>query len=196
MTNRQNSQLIDPDPFTVASLAMSAISVVFGAVQAYKAVWPNPAPAAKPHLRPHELEQLSHLEGHVETFESTMNKLKRSIERNSPDSDDQFYNAPLRIGVTNLMLPAHGLNDLTSHYAQANLQIAAIFRWLTTIQINSPDLAYRLGERLNEPLSGVTSRVNDALKTGAPTRVVLEELRSTLDALARAIEAEIGQQGN
>lgn len=196
MTAHKELQLIDPDPFTIATLAMSAISVVFGAVQAYKAVWPSPAPAMKPNHRPHQLDQLGHLENHVENLNAQLNKLTRSVERSSSDSDAQFYDAPLRIGVTNLMLSPHGLDELASHYANASLEVAAIFRWLTIIQRTNPDLAYRLGEQLNEPLSGVTERINEALVSGAPIRVVLAGLRTTLAALAKAIETEIGETGN
>lgn len=196
MTAPKNSQLVDPDPFIVANLAMSTISIIFGAVQAYKAIWPSPAPAMKQNHRPHQIEQLGHLESHVENLDMIMKKLNRSVERNSPDSDAQLYDAPLRIATTALMLPPHGLNELVSHYADASLQIAGIFRWLTTIQTTNPDLAYRLGEQLNEPLSSVTERVNDALNKGSSIRVVMAEFRATLDALARAIETEIGQNGN
>lgn len=196
MTVHQGSELVDPDPFTVASLAMSAISVVLGAVQAYKSVWPSPAPAMKPNHRPHQLEQLTHLEAHVESLSAVFTRLNRAVERNAADSDAEFYDAPLRIGVTNLMLPANGLSDLATQYSKASVQIAAIFRWLTTIQTTNPDLAYRLGEHMEEPLSEVAARINEGLSRGTPIRFVLADLRATLEALAGAIEAEIGPPRN
>jgi hypothetical protein len=196
VTFHENSELVDPDPFAVASLALSAISVVLGAVQTYKAVRPSPAPEMKPNHRPIQLEQLVHLESHVERLSAAFRRLGRAVERNASDSDAEFYDAPLRIAATNLMLPVQGLNDLASHYADASLQISGILRWLIAIQTTNPDLAYRIGEHMAEPLSGVAERINEALNRGGPIRLVLVDLRATLDALAQAITSEIDQTRN
>lgn len=196
MKSRYDSRLIDPDPFMIASLALGAVSAVFGAVQSYKAIWPSPAPATKANHRPHQLEQLGHLESHIERLTAAVNRLSRAIERHASDAEAQFYDAPLRIGHTSLLVSEVGLKELAAGYSEGALEVAGIFRWLTIIQTTNPDLAYRLGESLNEPLSRVTERINDALARGAPIRIVLAELRATLGALAQAIEVEIGRSGN
>ncbi|MFY0399982.1 hypothetical protein [Brevundimonas naejangsanensis] len=196
MMDNQNTELIDPDPFVAAGLALNAIGVIFTAVHAFRTMRPEPAPVMKPDHRPLQLNSLAHLESHVENLGAAIDKLTRVVERNASNSDAEFYDAPIRIGAIHLMLPPNSLDQFATHYADAGLQISGIFRWLVNIQQNNPDLAYRLGERLNEPLSGVAERMNEALGQGSSIRTALTELRSTLQALAGAIEAEIGRPGN
>lgn len=176
-------------------LAMTAVSTMLAFVTTYKAVRPS-APPTKPGHEPIQRKQLTALETAVESLSRDVEKLGRTVERNASASDDQYYGAPLRIGVTALLMAPEGVEGYAEGVAQAANQFGAIARWVATIQNTNPDLAYRLGERMNEPLDGVADRLNEAMATGAPVRVVLTEFRATLESLSSAISAELDQRTN
>jgi len=182
-------EYIDPDPVSVAGLAISLVGTIIGTVSLYLQLRPRP-PEASPGHEPIQEMQLDKLASHVEQLRTEMRRLVNNIEANSPDADGEFFDAPVRLGRSHLLLSKNGLQSFQENYSQASLQVSAIGSWLTNIQINNPSLSYRLGQRMDPAVPGIAEQVNKILEEGRNMRELLAELRSALTELETAVKAE------
>ena len=78
----------------------------------------------------------------------------------------------------------------TSNMSQAASQINI---WVAGIVTRHPELARRLGSKMDVPLQEVADHLHLAIIEGRPIRDVVAELKAALESLALAIEAEINE---
>jgi len=181
--------LVDPDPFVIAALAIAAASAVMQLVQTYKAFHPSPAPVGMP--RSSQRQMLTGLEMSVESSLRDLRRVTRAVEQGSPNSDEQFFDAPLRVSITMLKLQRGEASEFTQGTQSFAGNVGGVAAWIGNLIVSDPDLAARLGERLGQPLSGTAEAINVALASGGNTRQVLVECRLALKSLAEALEAEL-----
>lgn len=179
-------RLIDPDPMQIAGLAFMAISAIAPLVQLFRK-----APPVEIKLQLAQESDLTHLEQSVEFLQQQMKQLLRAVDRGSPDPDGQFYDAPTRLLATSLMLEAPQFDAYTSATSQMSQAASQINIWVAGIVTRHPELARRLGGKMDVPLQEVADRLHLAMIEGRPIREVVTELKVALEALAGAIEAEI-----
>lgn len=188
-----HNELVDPDPFVLAGICLTSVGTILQLVQTYKLLKPSP-PSSKPSNI--SRSQLTHLEDSIESLQRELRKATRAVEHNLKDSDQEFYDAPLRISSTSLLLPKGGFDEFNEGASNAAGQMSGIIRWISHIIGNNPALAYRLGERMAGSLEQTADVLNRALQNGSPTRIAISETRSTLQVLAKAIEAELAERSN
>lgn len=186
---------VDPDPLSVAAISLGAASFVLQLLQTYKAYRPS-APVEPPPRRggtvgQAEVTRLAQLEEATEALQGKLKRLHRTIERGSPNPDDQFYNAPFRVAETVLDLDRPQFDDAARAIAEAHTSLGALSLWIHQIIRHDPELARRLGERLSVGLSETAVIINRTLAEGGPNRLILGEGRAALEQLAIAIEGEL-----
>ncbi len=183
-----NHQLIDPDPMQIAGLAFTAIAAIAPLVQMFRKT-----PPVEIKLQPAQEDDLTHLEQSVEFLQQQMKQLLRAVDRGSPDPDGQFYNAPTRLLATSLMLERPQFDAYTTATSNMSQAASQINIWVAGIVTRHPELARRLGSKMDVPLQEVADHLHLAIIEGRPIRDVVAELKAALESLALAIEAEINE---
>lgn len=182
---------VDPDPFAIISLGVACVGVALQLVQTYKSFRPSaPVPTFAPD-RTNRRSMLMGLEQSVETSQRELRKILRAVDQGSNDSDAQFYDAPVRLATTELLLEQGEMNEYAQGFQMLATQVGQIGAWVNNIIVHDKQFAYRLGERMGEPLGKTADTINAAMESGQSTRIVLAEVKLTLRTLADAIEAEL-----
>ena len=181
------SEPIDPDPFTIAACAFAGAAVVLQLLQTVKA-YERPARLA---LADHERNRLNAILNHVEDISAKFDRLVRTVAREAQDPDIQLFDAPVRIAHTSLFVSASATSTIGGQLGETYTAIGGLANWIVSTIGSQPDLAARLGERIQEPLGGVAERLNAALAEGRSTGEIISEFRLVLDALVSALEAEL-----
>lgn len=190
-TQTMSTRPLDPDPVAIAGLGIACVAAVLQLVQTYKSFRPSaPQPAYTPD-RSNRRTQLMGLEQAVENSQRELRKITRAVDQGSKDSDAQFYDAPLRVAETELLLSQGEMFEYSQGFQAFAGLVGQVGSWINNILTHDPQLAYRLGERMGTPLEGTAAVINAALADGRSTRVVLTEVRLVLKSLAEAIEAEL-----
>lgn len=185
---------IDPDPWTVISIAVTVVSIATSFVQMYKGRKSNP-PAPGPHLDQRD-QALAGLEGELQSISSSLKQITRLIDQGSQDPDGQFYDAPLRVGKTELKLETQQVLQLGTTTGSALGRTGNMFMWTTNLVTLQPLASYRIGEKIDDVTTQAVDQINDALASGKPMRIALQEARSVILALEQAIDLELNTRGN
>lgn len=185
-------RLIDPDPFSVASVAIAAVSAITNFLMLWRGWNAGRQPTAS--LDDAHRQQLSSLEAAVEKLASEMRQVTRAIERGSPDPDIELYEAPLRVGGTQMHLELAEHQEFARSLSHSYTALGAVHLWVNHIVRQSPGLAARIGSQLDGGLERAIDVINRAMHEGGPTRIVLAESRLILEDLARVIEAELSSR--
>lgn len=141
--------------------------------------------------RSFQRQMLTGLETSVEATIRELRRVTRAVEQGSPQSDKQFFDAPLRISATILELPRDEVNEYSQGSQNFANNLGGVVGWINNLIVNDPALAARLGEQLGGPLSGTADALNAALANGGSVRQVLVECRHVLRSLSEALEAEL-----
>lgn len=175
----------DPDPYTVASTFITAAAFVLQFVQFWQSRPKGPPSAPSPGHG-----NIYHLEEACEKSQSQGKRLLRLMEQGSRDVDSEFYDQPYRIGGTMyletgaLLQFRHGLGDLMNVVSHVGM-------WVNHIIADEPELAARIGARLNDGLDGMVNHLNRILAEGLPNREAVQSAKAVLAALHDAIEKEV-----
>lgn len=186
-----NGEGVDPDPVITGLLIVAGAAAILQLKKIFEERRDEPPPPPMPNMVDGQRQQLANLEGAVENIEASIKRICRSVERGSPDSEAQFFDAPLRVSKTTLVLDGTNFDEYNQHVNGLASQVGMITFWIGLIIKGQPDLAYRLGERMGTPLERSAEHLNSALAIGSPTRDVVAEARGVLAALANAIEKEL-----
>lgn len=182
----------------IAAISLGAASFVLQFLQTYKAYRPStpaePAPQRGRPARQAEVTRLTHLEEATEALQGKLKRLHRAIDRGSPNSDDQFYDAPFRIAETILDLDAPEFDAAAGAISEAHASLGNLSLWVHQVIRHDPELARRLGERLSGGLPQTAAVINKTLADGGPNRLIVGEGRVALEQLAMAIEAELKRE--
>ena len=187
---------IDPDPFTVAALALAACSLITSLGQLYVAEstagrTPQPqrlsASAGGP--RRTRLLQIDHA---AEVALRGLRDINRTIELGSPNPGRQFYEAPLRLGETQLDLNSPEFQHYSRLVAQTLTAIGGLSIWVHQVIASDSGLAFSLGKRLSAPSTAAIDAINSALAEGAPIGSLLAQTMMLFEALRAAVADELG----
>lgn len=184
-------ELVDPDPFALGALLLAGVSTILQLVQTYKSFYPSEPPPRVGNLRRLQSQPLNSLDDQVGSAQQKLRRITRAVDLGSAVSEEHFYAAPMRIGRTQLLLDKQSAQEYTSSYAELSTSLGAIAVWIGNILLNHPDLAYRLGARMDTPLEETATQLNDIVANGRTVREVIVEARVVLEALGKAIEAEL-----
>lgn len=188
---------IDPDPFVVATVSMAAAALVLQLVQTWRALSPTPpAVAVNVQVSPIAAMILNQLEDSVAKMQADLKALHRSIDRGSRASDAEFYDSPYRVAATSLNLDQSTHIQFQPQLGTAFGTLGTLSSWINHIIRDNPEAAARLGSRISGGLDGTARVLNEAMAKGSPNRVVIAEAKLALEALAKAIEAELDDRAN
>lgn len=195
VVQRPSAQLVDPDPFTIATVSMTAAALVLQLLQTWKAFSPAP-PAPNAGALSVRTSNLGQLEQSVEKLEADLRQIHRTIDRGSRNSNAEFFDAPYRLATTSLNLD-HASHQQLQHQLGTGLgDLGNVSQWINHVIRDDPDLAVRLGGRIAGGLENTAEILNGVMAEGGPNRVVIAEARQALELLAKAIEFEIRNDGN
>lgn len=178
---------VDPDPFTIAACAFGGIAVVLQLLQTVKAYQRPP----RLMLADHERSRLNAILDHVEQTSAKFDRLIRTVSREAQEPESQFFEAPVRIARTQLFVSVSATATIGAQLSETYTAIGGLANWILTTIGDQPELAARIGERIQEPLGAVAERLNTALVEGRSTGEIVREFRSVLEALAVALESEL-----
>lgn len=191
----QPNQPTDPDPVAIGTLIVGIIGLIAPLVHTFRSQ-PPAQTIVNVTVDPNARSSLSHLEGHVDAMNLQLNQLLRAIDRGSTNPEAQFHVAPLRVGKSALLLTGPEFDAYSGSISQLYVGASQISQWVNMILRLHPDVAARLGARLEIPLSEIADRLNKAMAEGGPVGPMVPELRTALNALATAIEAELSKKQN
>ncbi|WP_454717956.1 hypothetical protein [Caulobacter segnis] len=190
--NTIDNDLVDPDPVVIAGLAISLVAAITPLVQLFRK-----QPPTEFHVHILQQQPLMELERAVDGTQSHLKAIQRCIDRGSPNSDAQFYDAPLRLLQTSMELERSIAQQYATSSASLFTTSGHIYLWILNIIQNHPQLAARLGKKLDRPLQEIAERLNAIMADGRPIREAITELKAVLSNLASAIEDELNSnQGN
>lgn len=190
----KENALFDPDPFVIAGLAIATVSMVNGFVQIYLAQKHSP-PLVEPNILQRD-QALAGLETQVAGLQSSFKQICRTIESGSSNSDGQFYDAPSRVGMTQMFMDQQRIQQLGGQAGIAYAQAGNIFSWSTNLITMQPMTTFNLGRSLEPALSQAVPQVNNAMAEGHAIRVAIREARVALAALETAIDQELNSSSS
>lgn len=184
------AERFDPDPISIASLSVSVAAFVLQFVQ-FKKEQQSRNPYVQPMDRANRMTHLSQVETATEEVVSQLKKVNRTIERGVNDADQEFYDAPFGLGRSSLYLDSASSMQFCQELNFAYTKVGHLGLWVNHIIQQDPELALRLGAKIEGGLSQISETINSAMSHGGVNRTVLEGGRTALEALASAIEQEI-----
>lgn len=190
MTHEMRQSRIDPDPYLVASVWLQAGTMALQMLATWKMFQPS-TPQSPGASRDNTRAQLRHLQDEHGNLARSLDRLLLDAEVGSLGPDGSVYEAPVRIDRSQLLLERTEHDAFHRDLSQTLAVLANVAMWTGLIARENPALAYRLGERMNEPLEGLGERLNVILAEGRSIRSVVQEVRPALMALADAIDAEL-----
>ena len=185
---------IDPDPFVVASLSMTAAALVLQLVQTWKAFRPTAAPSLPPSAS--TVSNINYLEEAVSKLQSDLRQIHRLIDRGSPSSESEFYEAPYRIAETSLNLDRPVHIQLQQQLGMGFADLGNVSQWVNHIIREDPAAAARIGGRMAAPMEETAVLLNRVMRDGGPNRLIVQEAKHALEQLAGAIEQELHSGSN
>ncbi len=192
-TGANENQGVDPDPVSIAMLAVGGVALVLQFASTWRQY--NPTPHALRHRGP-ERSSIEHLEGAIADLQRDFTKITRAIDHGSKNPEAELYNAPMRVGATSLILDQDDHASYTSSLAEAYGHMSQVARWTNSMIGNQPALASEIGKELDEPLSQVAERMNAAMSDGRPIGEVISEFRHVLEVVARVLNAKLSDRRN
>lgn len=184
-----NKSLVDPDPFTIAAISISAASLVLQLVQiATQGAQLKSANSQRDII-------LSQIEDNTSKLLRHINTINRTVERGSEKVDIEYYDAPLRVATTTLNIAQPHHMQFQQNLGTAYGDLGNLSQWINHIIREDPAMAKKIGSRLSQGLEGTAQTLNRALERGDPIRVVITEAKNALEQLAAAIEDEL-RDGN
>lgn len=184
---------IDPDPVSVAAVAIAGATLILQFVQTWRTF--NPQPHRARHRAP-EVTYVEQMEEAVSSLQRDIRKLTRAIDRGSVDPEREFYRAPLRLAENSLNLAAPEHQSFSNGLAESYQHLSQIARWTNHMISQHPELAAEIGGKLDEPLTGAADRLNSALVEGRAVGEVVAEFRGMLEIMARVLEDKLREREN
>lgn len=189
MTNQ--SRFTDPDPYQLASLAIEAASLGLSLV----AIFMERGRKEHAPLNENQVTVLQQVDQQTSKALGQFKDTQRFIERNASDPDRSFYGAPVRVATTSMLMSGAAVVNYGRELSQLHLAVGSLSQWIYHLIGQDPDLASRLGARLTTPLSDLAAQLNSILENGEPVHRALEECRTSLLALEKALQEEFGANG-
>jgi hypothetical protein len=184
----QRTPEVDPDPFSIAAVALAAASLVLQFVQTAKQL--ADSPSRRPRTRG-DGRALRSLERAANTVELRLARFDPDYSHRAWIELRELADSPLRIAETSLQLHVEVHQqferDLTATFAA----LATLSRRINSMIRDQPELAARLGGRMSRPLSETAMLLNEAMRSGRSIGEVLRLTRTALSELAHAIEGEL-----
>lgn len=185
MTTKVQNVEIDPDPFTIAAAWIAGGSFLLQFIQVAQGFRGNP-PRTSPGDRGQRENRLTHLRDELRSLVDYLDRVDRRISRGSSDADRQFFEAPLRIGATSMLLTSEAIQAIRLDLNTVFTKIGAVSIWASHVIADDPEACAQLANRMQE-VADVPDRLNEALASGAPIRDVIFEVRRVFVSTERAI---------
>lgn len=183
------NQPVDPDPFTVASTFIAAAALVLQFLQMRQ------TSAAVTTNRANREKILDQLEAQVQNTLTKSERVVRSIERGTQNSDFEFFDSPYRVAASTLLLEKSHHSQFQTALSEQYAALANISLWINHTIHQDEALAARIGAHMASPLSETAAHINKILAEGRSNREAIEQGKIALRALQQAIEEEL-RQGN
>lgn len=192
MSKDCQEQLIDPDPFTLASIALSVSSVILSFVQIYKSS--QNSPNSRNFSQREKV--ITQLEKALEDYDNHMKTILRQVNRYLQNPDKEIYESKFRISVGVMKFEINQVSEYHNNLSQLSAKLGILTTWVGNILANDQELSYILGEELNEKLGDSANRLNDMIKNGGNIGIILEESNLIRGALKSALSKMLDNPGN
>lgn len=192
MSKDCQEQLIDPDPFTLASIALSVSSVILSFVQIYKSS--QNSPNSRNFSQREKV--ITQLEKALEDYDNHMKTILRQVNRYLQNPDKEIYEFKFRISVGVMKFEINQVSEYHNNLSQLSAKLGILTTWVGNILANDQELSYILGEELNEKLGDSANRLNDMIKNGGNIGIILEESNLIRGALKSALSKMLDNPGN
>lgn len=192
MSKDCQEQLIDPDPFTLASIALSVSSVILSFVQIYKSS--QNSPNSRNFSQREKV--ITQLEKALEDYDNHMKTILRQVNRYLQNPDKEIYEFKFRISVGVMKFEINQVSEYHNNLSQLSAKLGILTTWVGNILANDQELSYILGEELNEKLGDFANRLNDMIKNGGNIGIILEEFNLIRGALKSALSKMLDNPGN
>ena len=186
----RDSAQIDPDPYAVAAIWISGATFLLQFIQVAREIGKDIAAIRTSSA---SKTRLSRLEQAVEELQLQLDQLNRTIDRGSSDPERQFYDAPVRVGRTALLLDRHSFDELGTGLSHAHVKTGALALWANGLIMQSPADAAAIGAALPPETA---ERLNTIIAEGRPIREAIAESRTTLDAARVALRQMLTRTDN
>lgn len=191
--NPRNNELVDPDPFLLASICLQGAAVILQLIQISQAKTRPPSSAAAVQTR---VTRLTPLEAALDEFDAAIEKAERMIRRSSAAPTKEFYEASFRISVGVLNFSSKNVQEYHNAVSDTATKLSKLTRWIGHIIGQDPDIAAKLGEDINKVVSGSSERLNALMGTGEPIELVLTEAKLVRDTCRNAIKKHLDSASN
>lgn len=180
-----DAALIDPDPFTVAMLWISAASLLLQFVQVVRN--PNVSPS-----RPDQssLTPVDRLETELIALQKHLKGLSRAIDRGAREPESEFYDVKFRIGAGILGFEIARHAEFSQNLSQAFARIGNVALWINTILAHNPQCAAYIGRAFLGELTDSTEKLNELIASGGSNRELIYEARKIIE-LALTVVADL-----
>ena len=186
----QNSNVIDPDPYVIAGLAIAGAALVLQFVQVFRdSSKSNSTPSSSPNLISSQQSiEISQLRAELTMARQHFRNATKAIERGAQNLEIEFYQAKIRVSETSLRLDNSQYFQFSTNLGQAFARIWNTSMFINNLIAHHPPLAAQIGKLIDEGCPNAAEHINKLLAEGGETRRVLSETNRILDVFEDVVK--------
>lgn len=175
MESSTESRYVDPDPFTVVSLVLSATGVLLQFPQTYD-FFKEKYKAKNPLKDNGQRESnITHLLDAIDDAEKHLNRIIRSIEKGAKSPEKEFFHAKFGISLGIMKLELSQQKQFQRNLSHLYAKMGALSLWANQIIGSDDELASALGRVLAEKCSDANLNLNEMMASGATNSQILDQ---------------------